>query len=290
MLTTLGGMSPVDAFAAGDLDVTPIGFSDAGWIAYDKVLGPVAAQRSVAVGDVLRLRHPAGPVRRRPGPPGVRAGGGLAAARRSSTSPARPSPRRAWCRPASPAPRRATSCPPYDPAGAQRAPGRGRLPGRRAGSARSRSSPTAAATTGRSSRCSRRTSASRSTTRRWSSARTRSAWPPTRRSLWSLSWVADYPGPNDFLGVLLGTGSTANQGGWSSPAFDAAIAEATSAADPADATAAYARAMGIVRDEVPMVPVAYGTSFSLVRDGLLGAAQTGTGILRLAGLAWEDGR
>ena len=40
MLTTLGGRSPVDAFVAGDLDVTPIGFSDAGWIAYDRELGP----------------------------------------------------------------------------------------------------------------------------------------------------------------------------------------------------------------------------------------------------------
>jgi hypothetical protein len=27
-----------------------------------------------------------------------------------------------------------------------------------------------------------------------------------------------------------------------------------------------------------------------VRDGLLGAATTGTGILRLAGLAWETGQ
>jgi oligopeptide transport system substrate-binding protein len=108
--------------------------------------------------------------------------------------------------------------------------------------------------------------------------------------IWSLSWVADYPGPNDFLGVLLGTGSTANQGGWSNPDFDTAVAEASSAADPAAATSAYARALEIVKDQVPVVPVSYGTSFSLVRDGLLGAGQTGTGILRLAGMAWEGGQ
>ena len=106
--------------------------------------------------------------------------------------------------------------------------------------------------------------------------------------IWSLSWVADYPGPNDFLGVLLGTGSTSNQGAWSSAAFDAAIADATAAANPADATLAYARAMAIIREDVPVVPVAYGTSDFLVREGLLGASQTGTGILRLAGLAWAD--
>jgi len=104
--------------------------------------------------------------------------------------------------------------------------------------------------------------------------------------IWSLTWVADYPGPNDFLGVLLGTGSTANEGGWSSQPFDDAIVDATSAGDAATATAAYARALAIVRDEAPVVPVAYGTSFSLVRDGLLGASTSGTGILRLAGLAW----
>ena len=44
--------------------------------------------------------------------------------------------------------------------------------------------------------------------------------------------------------------------------------------------------MAIVRDDVPAVPVTYGTAYSLVRDGLLGATTTGTGILRLAGLAW----
>jgi ABC-type transport system substrate-binding protein len=108
--------------------------------------------------------------------------------------------------------------------------------------------------------------------------------------IWSISWVADYPGPNDFLGVLLGSGSTANQGGWSSAAFDEAVADATSASDPDGAADAYRRALEIVRDEAPVVPVTYGTSFSLVRDGLRGASTTGTGMLRLAGLAWEGDR
>ena len=74
--------------------------------------------------------------------------------------------------------------------------------------------------------------------------------------MWSLSWVADYPGSNDFLGVLLGTGSTSNEGGWSNPDFDAAIADAGARRRrPEDATAAYARALEIVRDEAPAVPV-----------------------------------
>jgi ABC-type oligopeptide transport system substrate-binding subunit len=107
-------------------------------------------------------------------------------------------------------------------------------------------------------------------------------------AMWSLGWVADYPGRNDFLGVLLGTGASNNYGGWSSPTFDAAIAEAVSATDPVVAAAAYDRAEAVVRDEVPVVPLVYGPGWSLSRTGLLGANQNGLGIVRMAGLAWAD--
>jgi oligopeptide transport system substrate-binding protein len=106
--------------------------------------------------------------------------------------------------------------------------------------------------------------------------------------IWSLGWVADYPGRNDFLGVLLATGATNNYGGWTSPDFDKAIVEATSATDPVAASAAFDRAEGIIRDEVPVVPLAYGTGWALSRTGLQGAGQNGLGIVRMAGLAWAD--
>ena len=105
-------------------------------------------------------------------------------------------------------------------------------------------------------------------------------------AIWSLSWVADYPGRNDFLGVLLGTGSSNNYGRWSSPAFDAAIADAAVAGSADEATAAYDRAEDIVQDEVPVVPLSYGSGWALAADGLLGAGQNGLGSLRFAGLAW----
>jgi len=107
-------------------------------------------------------------------------------------------------------------------------------------------------------------------------------------AMWSLSWVADYPGRNDFLGVLLSTGSSNNYGRWSSAAFDAAIAEAGAAADPLAAGLAYDRAEAIVRDEAPVIPMSYGTGWALSRDGLLGAGQNGMGALRMAGLAWDE--
>jgi ABC-type oligopeptide transport system substrate-binding subunit len=108
-------------------------------------------------------------------------------------------------------------------------------------------------------------------------------------AMWSIIWVADYPSPNDFLGVLLGSGSTANEGRWHSEAFDEAIAEAGATTDATAAGAAYGRALAAVRDGAPAMPVTYGTSWSLTRPGLLGATPNGMGILRYAGLAWADG-
>lgn len=105
-------------------------------------------------------------------------------------------------------------------------------------------------------------------------------------AFWTLSWVADYPGANDFLGLLLGTGSSNNYGHWSSPEFDAAITQAISASDPTAATAAFDAAQAIVQQQVPVIPVAYGTGSALARKGLHGASDNGLAILRFAGLAW----
>jgi ABC-type transport system substrate-binding protein len=107
-------------------------------------------------------------------------------------------------------------------------------------------------------------------------------------AIWELGWVADYPGRNDFLGVLLRSGQSNNYGRWSNAEFDAAIAEAGAAEDPAVANAAYDRAEAIVQQEVPVVPLAYGPGWTLSREGLLGAHQNGLGILRMAGLDWAD--
>ncbi len=105
-------------------------------------------------------------------------------------------------------------------------------------------------------------------------------------NMWISGWIADYPGPNDFLGVLLESDSSENHGGWSSAAFDAAIAEALGTRDPAEAEAAFERALAEIQAEVPVVPLYVSTDWSLSRTGLLGAGRNGMGILRVAGMAW----
>ncbi len=109
-------------------------------------------------------------------------------------------------------------------------------------------------------------------------------------AFWAMDWIADYPARSAMLRILLGSGQVNNYGGWSSSAFDDALEAAASATDPAVVAAAYDRAEMIVRDEVPVIPVSYGMGYALARDGLLGAAPNGLGILRMAGLAWGPGR
>jgi oligopeptide transport system substrate-binding protein len=107
-------------------------------------------------------------------------------------------------------------------------------------------------------------------------------------TFWTIDWVADYPHPEDFLGLLLGSGSRSNVGGWSNAQFEAALDRAASTADPAAQQRAYGDAQQIVADQVPVVPVVYGEDWALSRDGLLGAQENGEGFVRFAGLAWEN--
>lgn len=104
--------------------------------------------------------------------------------------------------------------------------------------------------------------------------------------LWVTGWIADYIGPNDFLGVLLESDSSNNYGGWVSPAFDAAIADALSSRDATAAQVAYERALAEIQRDVPVVPLYVSTDWALSRDGLLGAGGNGLGIPRMAGMAW----
>jgi oligopeptide transport system substrate-binding protein len=108
-------------------------------------------------------------------------------------------------------------------------------------------------------------------------------------AMWQMDWVADYPGANDFLGLLLGSGKTNNFGRWDSSAFDTAISTALSAPDATSMQKAFDQAQSIVADQAPVIPVDYGAGYSLAAKGLLGAAPNGQGLVRYAGLAWAVG-
>jgi len=107
-------------------------------------------------------------------------------------------------------------------------------------------------------------------------------------AMWQMGWVADYPGANDFLGLLLGSGTTNNFGQWSSANFDAAVQGALAATDATAMQRSFDQAQAVVADQAPVIPVDYGAGYALTSTGLLGASPNGQGLVRYAGLAWSS--
>jgi oligopeptide transport system substrate-binding protein len=281
----LGGRSAVAVYEAGELDLAPIGDFDASWIAYDETLGPDLREvpsLSVQYYGFTTDRPPFDDVR-------VRRAFGLAVDWRrvvelgsiGSTTVAT-----SMVPLGIPGRSEEDFLPPHDPDEARRLLAEAGYPGGRDFPEVTFMTSGGAYDEAIVSEIERELGISVRYENLFDTYFDRlQAEPP---GIWSLGWVADYPGPNDFLGVLLGSDSTNNYGRWRSPPFDAAIAEAGAATDPAIARAAYDRAEGIVRDEVPVIPVSYDTGWMLARPGLLGAGQNGLGLIRMAGLEWAS--
>lgn len=286
LVTDLGGRGAVDAFAAGDLDYTPVSSIDATWLGYDQTFGPqlrLVASLAVEYYGFDTTKPPFDDARVR------KAFGEAVDWRRMATlsgDEGTAQVANSMVPPGIPGRRDKDFVPVYDPADARKLLAE-------AGYAGGAGFPSTTLMTGGSgfdeaivTEIKRELGITlRAETMGDGYFDRLTSDPPT---MWALGWVADYPGRNDFLGVLLGTGASNNYGRWSSPTFDTAIAEAVSATDPAAASAAYDRAETVVRDEVPVVPVVYGPGWALSRTGLLGAGQNGLGIVRMAGLAWAE--
>ncbi len=284
LVTDIQGRSPVDAYTAGDLDYAPIGSADASWIAYDKGLGPNLREVPSLLLTYFGFdtsRPPFDDVR-------VRRAFTLAVqwhriAELGATGDVAPAT--SMVPPGIPGRSDRDFVPTYDPGEAKELLAE-------AGFAGGTGFPTVTMMTSGTGHEEAIATELATVLGVHVAVETMDFSPYFDRlesdppAIWSLSWVADYPGPNDFLGLLLGSGRTANYGRWSSPEFDAAIADALAAPDAAAAREAYDRAEGIVRDQAPVIPVEYGDGWALARTGLLGAGQNGLGVIRMAGLAW----
>jgi oligopeptide transport system substrate-binding protein len=282
LLTDIGGRSPVAAFEAGDIDYTPIASNDASWIAYDSMLGPqlrtVPSLALTYLGfdtrrppfDNVLVRQAIGAAVDWTRIVALGAAGGEVPAH-SMVPPGVPGGgNRSWL-------------PAHDPALARTLlanagyPGGVGFPDVAFGAGGGPYAEGIAADLKRELGITVRLEEYGDYFRRLSQD------PP---AMWTLGWIADYPGANDFLGVLLGSGSADDYGGWSSKPFDQAVTEALAARDPSTAQAAFERALAVVQSDVPAVPLSYGDGWALSRTGLLGAGENGLGIQRMAGLAW----
>jgi oligopeptide transport system substrate-binding protein len=282
LVLSIGGRSPVAAFEAGDLDRTDISLIDAPWIAYDPQLGPQLRSTDTLALTYLGIdttKAPFDDVR-------VRQALGAAVDWERITRLGAfvgQTPAHAMVPPGIPGAGNASWWPVHDPEGARKLladagyPGGAGLPPIYFASDAGGIGGAIAAELGKELGMHVELDVLGDNLTRLTTD------PP---NMWLTGWIADYVGPNDFLGVLLESDSTDNYGHWSSTAFDQAIADALGTRDAGEAQKAYERAQAEVQREVPVVPLFVGTDWALSRDGLLGAGDSGLGILRMAGMAW----
>jgi ABC-type oligopeptide transport system substrate-binding subunit len=288
LVTDLGGQSPVDAFGAGRLDWTPVDPDDAAWIAYDRTLGPQlrsSADLAVTYYGFDTRRAPFNdPLVRRAFAEAVDWSRVVRLADGSGALPAI-----GMVPPGIPGRSTGDYLPTFDPTSARRLLAQAGYPD-------PSTFPVVTLVdtgTGYDAGILDQLKVNLGITMRYEALDFpdffKRLGTPDGPKFWALSWVADYPSTYDFLGILLGSGQPNNYGGWQSAPFDAAIARAAGSADPAAVSAAYDAAQAIVRDQAPVIPAAYSTSYALSRSGLLGAVTNGLGILRIAGMAWAGG-
>jgi len=284
LVSDIGGRSPVAAFEAGDLDYVQIASSDASWIRYDRTLGPqlrVVPSLSLTYLGFDTSRPPFDDVR-------VRQAFGAAVEWRRVTELGKLSDEVAAT---SMVPRNVAGrgdrnwLPSHDPAAARKLLADAGYPDGKGFPTISFATGGAGLAEGIAADLKRELGVTIQLEENADHFLRLSSDPPP---IWILGWIADYPGPNDFLGVLLGSGSPTDYGRWSSDAFDSAIRDALSTRDPATAQAGFERALGVVQKDVPVIPLVYGDGWALSRDGLLGAGQNGLGIVRMASLAWAQ--
>ena len=228
-------------------------------------------------------------VRRRAGPPGVRGwpstGGGSPSWGRPT---ARPRSRPRWSRPGIPeSQRHATSCRRTIRMPRERLLAEAGYPGGAGFPDVTFMTGGGGARRARSDRTRARARDRGDATRSMASARTSTGSTRIRPQMWSLSWVADYPGRNDFLGILLGTGSSNNYGAVqlrpsSTPRSPRPAPPPPIPRPRRPPMTRPRRSSSVTRRSCPLD---LRDRLGPRRDGLLGAGQNGLGMLRMAGMA-----
>ena len=97
-----------------------------------------------------------------------------------------------------------------------------------------------------------------------------------------LGWQADTLDPNDFLSVLLDSGSigTTNRSRYRNPAMDALLKRARMGSDLETRLAAYREVQALFQKDLPWVPLYHGSVFTAYRRVVRGLSIGPTGVLR----------
>lgn len=96
-----------------------------------------------------------------------------------------------------------------------------------------------------------------------------------------LSWIADYPDPENFLALLFASGSPENYTGYSNPEVDRLFADAAIERDPARRRALYLEAQRRILADAVVIPAYHSIDYTLVKPHVKGLTITPMGILEL---------
>jgi oligopeptide transport system substrate-binding protein len=106
--------------------------------------------------------------------------------------------------------------------------------------------------------------------------------------VFTINWIADYPSPYALYSLLLLPDATSNYGHWDDPEFVRLLEAASDAQSEADQATAYRAVDERVDSEAPVIPWAYGAGWWLVRPGLRGLGNLTTGLLDLGRVSWDQ--
>lgn len=96
-----------------------------------------------------------------------------------------------------------------------------------------------------------------------------------------ISWVADYPDPENFLAVLFGGNGGENYGGYNNPEVNRLLAAAAVERDPAKRHQLYLDAQQRMLDDAVLIPIYHSIDYTLVKPYVKGVTITPMGILDL---------
>jgi len=106
--------------------------------------------------------------------------------------------------------------------------------------------------------------------------------------IFTINWIADYPSPYALYSLLLLPDATSNYGHWDDAEFVRLLEAASAAESEADQATAYRAVDARVDAEAPIIPWSYGASWWLVRPGLRGLGNLTTGLLDLGRVSWDQ--
>jgi oligopeptide transport system substrate-binding protein len=106
--------------------------------------------------------------------------------------------------------------------------------------------------------------------------------------MYDIGWSADYPHPQNFLGILFSTGSNYNYGDYSNPEVDALIQAANQELNQEPSFSLYQQAEQKIVEDAACIPLTFGKNYLLIKPHVNGYRLSPAGFPLLQGVSIES--